>query len=174
MYGSVRREEVKFLIRRLCGGIGENGFRMVEMKKVFFETVLNVMMRMIAGKRYCGERESEEAERFREIVKEGFKVSGATNMGDFLPSFLKWVGLWSGIEKRMERLQGLRDGFMQNLIEERRRMRRDNGDEMKESRVMADVLLDLQQTEPHYYTDAFIRCMMQVKLLSFQQFSFGP
>ncbi|KAA0060937.1 hypothetical protein IC582_006631 [Cucumis melo] len=161
MYGSVRREEVKFLIRRLCGGIGENGFRMVEMKKVFFETVLNVMMRMIAGKRYCGERESEEAERFREIVKEGFKVSGATNMGDFLPSFLKWVGLWSGIEKRMERLQGLRDGFMQNLIEERRRMRRDNGDEMKESRVMADVLLDLQQTEPHYYTDAFIRCMMQ-------------
>lgn len=133
---------------------------------MFFETVLNIMMRMIAGKRYCGERESAEAERFREIVKEGFEVSGATNLGDFLPNFVKWVGLWNGIEKRMGRLQGLREEFMQSLIEERRRMSRDDGDRMKGSRVMADVLLDLQQTEPHYYTDAFIRGMMQVNFLS--------
>lgn len=169
MYGSVRTEEVKFLIRRLCGGqdeTGQNGFRTVEMKRMFFETVLNIMMRMVAGKRYCGERESAEAERFREIVKQGFEVSGATNMGDFLPNFMKWVGLWNGIEKKMERLQGLREGFMQNLIEERRRMRRDDGDQMKGNRAMADVLLDLQQTEPHYYTDAFIRGMMQVNFLS--------
>ncbi|XP_038884245.1 cytochrome P450 81Q32-like [Benincasa hispida] len=161
MYGSVRTEEVKFLICRLCGGTGENGFRAVEMKRVFFETVLNVMMKMIIGKRYCGERESEEAERFRKIVKEGFEVSGATNMGDFLPNFVKWVGLWDGIEKRMERLQGLRESLMQNLIEERRKMRRDDDGEMKGCRVMADVLLDLQEIEPHYYTDAFIRGMMQ-------------
>lgn len=149
------------------GEIMGDGFRVVEMKRVFFETVLNVMMRMIAGKRYCeeNEAEAEEAGRFREMVKETFEVSGSTNLGDFVP-ILKWVigliGNSNGIEKRMERVQGLREGFMQDLIEERRRRNGDDGDGEERCKVMVDVLLDLQETDPQYYTDGFIGGMMLV------------
>nr|POE84631.1 isoflavone 3'-hydroxylase [Quercus suber] len=93
------------------------------MKAKFFELTLNITMRMIAGKRYYEEsaEELEETKKFKEIVMETFELSGSTNIGDFLPIF-KWVGL-SGLEKRLVILQGKRDKFMQDLIEELRRIR---------------------------------------------------
>ncbi|KAL3571515.1 hypothetical protein D5086_025419, partial [Populus alba] len=51
-----------------------NQNQFVDMRTVFFELVLNIMMRMIAGKRYYGENVSdvEEAKRFRAIHTESF------------------------------------------------------------------------------------------------------
>ncbi|CBI19440.3 unnamed protein product, partial [Vitis vinifera] len=125
------------------------------------ELTLNNMMRMISGKRYYGDNvtELEETRKFREIVAETFELSGATNIVDFVP-FSKWIGL-NGIEKKLVILQGKRDGFMQNLIEEHRRMRSPCEGR---SKTMLDVLLSLQETEPECYTDDIIRGMMQVML----------
>ncbi|KAF8377608.1 hypothetical protein HHK36_030990 [Tetracentron sinense] len=166
MFSGIRSDEVRSMIQRLVRGCSsDGGFKMVEMKSVFFELTLNIMMRMIAGKRYYGENvgesESEGARKFREIVTETFHLGGATNIGDFLP-VLKWVG-FKGMEKPLMRLQEKRDGFMQELIEEHRRMRSKFSDGERK-KTMIDVLLSLQETEPEYYTDQIIRGIMLVLL----------
>ncbi|KAK1433449.1 hypothetical protein QVD17_10359 [Tagetes erecta] len=77
----------------------------VNLSSMFNEMTLNVLMRMISGKRYFGGdmEEEEEGKRFREIVKETFMVSGASNLGDYLP-VLRWLGV-DGLEKKMIVLQ---------------------------------------------------------------------
>ena len=164
MFYSIRVDEVKSLIHRLCQRSegGDYEFQAVDMKSTFFDLTLNVMMRMIAGKRYYGEKvgELEEARKFKKIVMESFELSGATNIGDFLPVF-KWVGS-RGLEKRLVVLQGKRDKFMQDLIEEHRRRRGDPASDHEEKgKTMIDVLLSLQEAEPEYYTDEIIRGTLQ-------------
>ncbi|PPS18239.1 hypothetical protein GOBAR_AA02344 [Gossypium barbadense] len=77
-YLGIRMDEVKSLVFRLFRSTskGSGEFQVVEMKSMFFELTLNVMMRMIAGKRYCrnGEDELEEEKKFKEIVRESFQV----------------------------------------------------------------------------------------------------
>ncbi|KAL5559121.1 hypothetical protein UlMin_035332 [Ulmus minor] len=113
---------------------------------------------MIAGKRYFGENVEEEKE-FKEIVKETFLLSGAANVGDFVP-VLNYIG---GLDKRLVALQKRRDKFMQDLIEEHRRKGNEVGSG-ETSKTMIDVLLSLQEHEPQYYTDEIIRGMMLVML----------
>ncbi|CAL5332497.1 unnamed protein product [Camellia sinensis] len=174
----IRADEVRWSVRRLCGEA-----EAVDMKGVFFELMLNVMMRMIAGKRYYGENvaEVEEARRFREIVAETFRVGGASNIGDFLP-VLRWVAV-RGLKKRLVALHENRDGFMQELIEELRRgMGGDSGEvgeKKKKKTTMVEVLLSLQESEPEYYTDQMIRALMMEngpKRIGFDAFElgFGP
>lgn len=147
------------------------------MKGALFELMLNVMMRMIAGKRYYGENVAkvEEARRFREIVAETFRVGGASNIGDFLP-VLRWVAV-RGLKKRLVALHENRDGFMQELIEELRRgMGGDSeevGEKKKKKKTMVEVLLSLQESEPEYYTDQMIRALMIVLLVAGTDTSVG-
>ncbi|KAJ6685843.1 CYTOCHROME P450 81E8 [Salix purpurea] len=97
LLSSIRTEEVKLLIHRLF----KNNDDIIDLKSSFFELLLNVMMRMIAGKSYYGKNENEagveEGRRFREIVTETFQVSGASAVGDFLHVFAA-IG---GTEKRL-------------------------------------------------------------------------
>ncbi|WRX31202.1 Cytochrome P450 - like 10 [Theobroma cacao] len=159
----IRMDEVRSLILRLYRSSNGGGFQVVEMKSILFELALNVMMRMTAGKRYFreGDEELEEEGKFKEIVTEAIQLSGATNIGDFLP-VLQWIGL-NKIEKKLSILQMKRDGFMQNLIEERRKSVTDSYSE-KRSKTLVDVVLSLQETDPEYYTDNMIRGLLQVML----------
>ena len=162
----IRADEARILISRLHRRDRDQA---VDMKTLFFELTMNVMMRMIAGKRYYGESSTdvEEAERFREIVKETFLLASASNVSDFLP-FVRWVG--SGeYEKRLIELQRNRDGFMQSLIEEHRKV--SSGDckttattDQDKNKTMIEVLLSLQESEPEYYKDEIIRGLMVVSL----------
>ncbi|XP_017981680.1 PREDICTED: isoflavone 3'-hydroxylase [Theobroma cacao] len=159
----IRMDEVRSLILRLYRSSNGGGFQVVEMKSILFELALNVMMRMTAGKRYFreGDEELEEERKFKEIVTEAIQLSGTTNIGDFLP-VLQWIGL-NKIEKKLSILQMKRDGFMQNLIEERRKSVTDSYSE-KRSKTLVDVVLSLQETDPEYYTDNMIRGLIQVML----------
>ncbi|XP_057973032.1 cytochrome P450 81Q32-like [Malania oleifera] len=161
----VRSGEVRSLLRRLAGASG----RPVEMKEAFFEMILNVMMMMIAGKRYYGKdaRDAEEARAFREIVEETFRLLGATNMEDYLPA-IRWLGFRSE-EKRMVKLVEKRDRFMQSLIEEHKvRMKSTTADnsEGERKKTMLEVLLSLQKTDPEYYDDRIIIGLMLVMLVA--------
>ncbi|KAE8682786.1 isoflavone 2'-hydroxylase-like isoform X2 [Hibiscus syriacus] len=160
-------DEVRSLILKLCRSSKCGEFQVMEMKSMLFEFTLNIMMRMIAGKRYYGEgvEELEEERKFKEIVTGTFELSGATNIGNFVP-VLKWIGL-NKINRKLTILltilQRKRDEFMQYLIDERRKLTSDSGSEQS-SKTMVDVLLSLQETDPEYYTDDIIRGMMQVLL----------
>ena len=106
MFTTIRVDEVRYLLNRLHKGSKNGDFHAVDMKLAFFELTLNNMMRMIAGKRYYDENNTEGLEmtrKFKKTVTEAFELSGATNFGDFVP-FLKWVGI-NGLEKRLQELQ---------------------------------------------------------------------
>ncbi|KAL5993893.1 hypothetical protein ACLOJK_038250 [Asimina triloba] len=176
---AVRNEEVRLLLRKLCGGGRRDvGFRKVELRQVLFELVLNVMMRIAAGKRYYGggeeqKADSGEARKFQEIVEESFLVSAATNFLDFLP-VLRWVGFGGG-EKRIEELQKKRNEFLQGLVDERRRTKscsdiivaegegEGEGEEKKE-KILLDALLGLQESDPDYYTDEILKGILVVSI----------
>lgn len=152
MFESIRKSEIHSLICQLSNGSHDCENRVVDMKAAFFEMTLNIMMRMNAGKRYYGENmaELEEAKKFKEMVAEAFELSGAMNIGDFVP-VLKWAG-FSGTEKRLKQK---RDQLMQDLIEDHRRMRSDSFSEQM-NKTMIDVLLSLQESEHEYYKDEII------------------
>ncbi|XP_072956233.1 cytochrome P450 81Q32-like [Typha angustifolia] len=150
----IRREEIFAMMRTLMSE--SVGYTKVNLKTRLFELVLNIMMRMIAGKRYYGDGSvgGEEARKFQEIVEETFAVSGATNLGDFLPA-LRVVD-YKGSEKRLVRLQKRRDEFLQGLIDEHR------GGGGRKSTM--EVLLSLQKSDPEYYTDEIIKGILVVLL----------
>ncbi|KAL6296178.1 hypothetical protein ACE6H2_004320 [Prunus campanulata] len=172
MFHGIRADEVRSLVSRVFRGSNGGEFQSLDMKSTFFELTLNVLMRMIAGKRYYGEHAAkrEEAQLFKELVIETFELSGATNIGDFVPA-LKYVGV-TGLEKKLVILQKKRDKFTQDLIEEHRKMQSGSVSEQR-SKTMVDVLLSLQETEPEYYSDEIIRGMIQVMLSAGTETSAG-
>ncbi|KAG5222093.1 cytochrome P450 [Salix suchowensis] len=129
----------------------------VELKSMFLDLTSNVIMRMVAGKRYYGEdvEEIEEARIFREIVKEFFEYITMANVGDLIP-FLQWVD-FTGKLKKLYRLNKKMDMFFQGLIDEHRNHR--------ERSTMINSFLTFQEQQPEYYTDEMIKGHILVMLL---------
>ncbi|CAM9002278.1 unnamed protein product [Rhodiola kirilowii] len=158
MLYSIRADEAKSMVRYLYH---QSQAESVNMKQVFFDLTMNVMMRMIAGKRYLGDKvaDSQAAKTFQAIVRETFLLAAATNLGDYLP-IVKWLGVGS-IEKKIAALQVKRDAFMQSLVDEHKnRKDLDREEQQQNQKTMIHVLLSLQQTEPEYYTDMIIKNLM--------------
>ncbi|XP_058081005.1 cytochrome P450 81Q32-like [Magnolia sinica] len=172
MFSAVRIQEVRSLVKDLFRD-SELGKSVVELKSRFSELTFNVMMGMIAGKRYYGENvvDLEEARRFRKIINETLRLVEASNIGDFVP-VLGWMDL-GGAEKRMVRLVKDRDEFLQALIDEHR-SRKEKVDfsslmeveveEEEEKKTFLDVLLSLKETEPEYYTDQINKGLLSALL----------
>ena len=81
----IRRDEVRSLVRtihKVASGGGKNSVRM-ELRPLLSGFTLNVIMRMMAGKRYYGE-DNAEAKEVRELISETFELAGFTYAGDFL------------------------------------------------------------------------------------------
>ncbi|KAJ0785700.1 putative isoflavone 3'-hydroxylase [Helianthus annuus] len=122
------------------------------MKYVFYELTLNVIMRMICGKKYFGGDNlelEEEGKRFREMLEETFVLAASSNIGDYLPVF-SWLWL-NGLEKKLIKLQEKREAFFQGLIEQLRKSK--GTEDANKKKTMIELLLTLQETEPEYYTD---------------------
>ncbi|XP_059623806.1 cytochrome P450 81Q32-like [Cornus florida] len=152
---SIRRDEIKLLLRELYQNSSED-FAKVELKSKLTELTFNIMMRMIAGKRYYGEdvADHEEAKKFRELIKQLFQYSGVSNPGDFLP-FLRWID-YKNLEKNLAGIGKEMDVFLQGLIDEHRLDQSKN--------TMIDHLLSLQESQPDYYTDQLIKGLIMVLL----------
>ncbi|KAI3737192.1 hypothetical protein L2E82_27187 [Cichorium intybus] len=154
----IRVNEGRLLIRKLLSSSSP-----VNMKSALYELTLNVMMRMISGKRYFGgdiPEVEEEGKRFREILDEILVLAGASNIGEYLP-ILKWLGV-RGLEKKLIALKEKRDVFFQGLIEQLRKSKGGEGENKK--KTMIEVLLSLQESDPKYYTDEMIRSLVLVVL----------
>ncbi|KAM0854846.1 hypothetical protein ACQ4PT_050173 [Festuca glaucescens] len=80
--------EVRDTARRLfvdAHGASESRPTHADVKARTFELALNIVARIVAGKRYYGIEESEETARFREMVHAYFAMHGVSNLQDFLP-----------------------------------------------------------------------------------------
>ncbi|CAI0465010.1 unnamed protein product [Linum tenue] len=144
----IRQDEVRLLISSLFDKVSGE----VEMRSRLNGLSLNIVMRMVAGKRYFGtEGAAEEGERFQEVIREVFDVSGASNPADFLP-VLRWID-YGGMEKRMRRVFAKFDAVFQDLIEEHRGREEDS----TRSKTMIGAFLTLQESEPETYSDDVIK-----------------
>ncbi|XP_030496187.2 cytochrome P450 81Q32-like [Cannabis sativa] len=160
-----RKDEIKRMICKLAENSlresdnnNEFGFAKVEMKTMFSNLAFNIIMRMVAGKRYCGDdvSDEEEALQFRRIREEVIPSGGVANSADFLPWALSWVG--KGYERKVKRAAKRMDSFMQGLVDERRSMKADS--------TMIDHMLALQLSDPQYYTDEIIKGFIVVLLVA--------
>ncbi|XP_030486058.2 isoflavone 3'-hydroxylase [Cannabis sativa] len=164
-FSGIRRDEVKRLLLKLIPdkkAPAKAQFLKVEMKSLLSELTYNIMMRMVAQKRYYGDNVSDqkEAERFREIMKKVVAYGGAANPGDFLP-ILNWFGGKNSFEKRVKRLAKNTDEFLQGLIDEHR-SKTSSLSGQKDS--MIHHMLTLQESQPDYYTDQIIKGFILVLL----------
>ncbi|KAJ9674307.1 hypothetical protein PVL29_023701 [Vitis rotundifolia] len=159
MFLGIRQDEVKFLLKNLFQRSGQ-GFARVEMKSRLSELSFNIIMRIVAGKRYFGTdvEDFEEASRFRDIIKEILETSGASNAGDFLP-FLQWFD-FHGLRKRVLALHRRTDAFLQGLIDEGRNHNNSYRQERGKTKTFVDSMLALQNSEPEYYADHIIKGMI--------------
>lgn len=155
---NIRKDEIWRLVLRLSRDAA-GGYVRVEMKSALSELTFNVMMRMVAGKRYYGEdtRDDEEARKFRSLVKEIASLGGASYPGDFLP-ILRWID-YGGYKKRVLSLVTVIDSFLQGLVDEHRRSK---GSCPEFENTMIDHMLNLQKCEPEQYPDHIIKGLILV------------
>nr|XP_043608337.1 cytochrome P450 81Q32-like [Erigeron canadensis] len=151
---NVRADEGRLVVRKLVSDCSSSP--LVNLKSLFQEITLNIIMRMISGKRYFGGKNMEdEGIRFREMVEEALRLGGASNLGDHL-LFLNWFGV-NGLEKKLIALQKRRNEFFQVLIDQLREDAKVEDNNSKKNITIIELLLQLQETDPAYYTDELIK-----------------
>ncbi|KAG6775904.1 hypothetical protein POTOM_019403 [Populus tomentosa] len=156
-FASIRREEVKNLLRKIhkiCG----DGSAVIELRTMLLDLNFNVMMRMVAGKKYYGEDVDglEESKRFKDMMHEFSECTRVTNLGDLFP-ILQCID-YDGFKNRMTQLGKRMDAFWQGLIDEHR--------VDKSRNTMVSHLLALQESEPEYYTDEIIKGIILMMLVA--------
>ncbi|RVW50426.1 Cytochrome P450 82A4 [Vitis vinifera] len=107
----------------------ESGLVSVEMKQWFGDLTLNVILRMVAGKRYFSASdasENKQAQRCRRVFREFFHLLGLFAVADAIP-FLGWLD-WGRHEKTLKKTAIEMDSIAQEWLEEHRR-RKDSGDD---------------------------------------------
>ncbi|CAH8329774.1 unnamed protein product [Eruca vesicaria subsp. sativa] len=160
----IRRDEVRALLQTIHAATTKSGgdkehFVRLELRPLLSGLTFNIVMRMVAGKRYYGE-ENEEAKEVRELISEAFVLGGFTYVGDFLP-VLKLFD-FDGYVKRAKRLGSKLDKFLQKLVDEHRR----NRGKTEFENTMITHLLTLQESQHDYYTDEIIKGLVQVMLVA--------
>ncbi|KAK8552007.1 hypothetical protein V6N13_120440 [Hibiscus sabdariffa] len=170
MSATIRQDEVRLLLKELFLASAEKPAK-VKLTSKLIEVVFNIVLRMIAGKRYYGkDAVDKEAEEYRDIMRGIVEINGSTNWNDFLP-VLRWVD-FRGLERKMKKFSNKLDKFLQSLLQEHKGMREedlthrslgssdsDAGNKGTKS-TLIDVMLTLQQTEPDFYTDETIKAVI--------------
>ncbi|KAG2581656.1 trimethyltridecatetraene synthase-like [Panicum virgatum] len=143
----VRAEEVRALlsdIRRAAGGGGAAAAPVV-VKEHLLMVTLNVVSRMVLGKKYVGEQQGAGAaaatpEEFRWMIEEIFFLNGVLHIGDMVP----WLGWFdpNGYIPRMKRLAKMFDRFVEHVLREHEDRRRREGPAFVPA-DMVDQLLQL-------------------------------
>ncbi|KAF4373890.1 hypothetical protein F8388_007796 [Cannabis sativa] len=143
-----RRDEVIRLLKKLSCQDSNR----VELKSMFQELTFNIITRMVAGKRYCGDdvANEEEAKLFRDTLRTFMEFNGAGNAADFLP-ILNWIPI-NNFENKVKRLGKTMDSLLEGLIKEHK----SNKDENRMNTVI-EHLLSLQDSQPEYYTNEIIK-----------------
>lgn len=115
------KESYKFWLQTSKNGSEK---AVTEMKKWLGDISLNLMFRMVVGKRFVGvgsDGDNEKNERIRKALRDLFDLSGSFVVSDALP-YLRWLDL-DGREKAMKRTAKELDDFVQVWLEEHKRNR---------------------------------------------------
>ncbi|XP_040373217.1 cytochrome P450 CYP82D47 isoform X2 [Rosa chinensis] len=127
----VRETEVKVSTKHIFDmwqrNKGVSNKVLVDMKRWFTDLTLNVMFRMVVGKRLLGAttaQEKEKNESFRKVLRDFFILAGEFVISDAVP-YLRWLDL-GGYEKAMKKTAKELDGAAQKWLEEHKHRRSTN------------------------------------------------
>ncbi|XP_068323574.1 cytochrome P450 CYP82D47-like [Pyrus communis] len=119
----------------------------VELKQWFGDMTLNVLVRMVTGKRYsvaADEDEKKEARRVQNALREFFHYAGLFLVGDAVP-YLRWLDL-GGHEKAIKKTAKELDTIVTEWLEEHKQ-RRAKGDAKGEQDFIDAMLSVLDGAE---------------------------
>ncbi|CAN6270550.1 unnamed protein product [Urochloa humidicola] len=138
----VRREEVNALLRTAAAASSER--RPVAFRHDLLMLNLNVVSRMVMGKKYVGEGAGDGSvatpAEFRWMIDELFIVNGSLNVGDLIP-WLNPLDL-QGYVGGTKRLSRIFDRFLEHVLDEHVERRRRDGEGFV-PKDMTDLLLQL-------------------------------
>ncbi|KAL4388856.1 hypothetical protein GQ457_09G008620 [Hibiscus cannabinus] len=120
---------------------------LVEMKTWFRDVTLNLILRIIVGKRipYSSERD-DEAEKWKKSLDDIMEMSGKFVVSDALP-FLRWLDI-GGDEKSMRKIAKESDRVMEGWLREHKQMRVE--DEANSEKDFMGIMLSLlRDVEEH-------------------------
>ncbi|PWA92283.1 cytochrome P450 71A1 [Artemisia annua] len=115
-YEYIRVEETKSLLKELhksCGGP-------IVLKQFLSNVSLNVICRIVVGKRYLDESEAGKlgltVDEFQKMLDELFLLNGVLNIGDWIP-WISFIDL-QGYVKRMKAISKKFDRFLEHVLNE--------------------------------------------------------
>ncbi|KAK8653537.1 hypothetical protein V6N13_127532 [Hibiscus sabdariffa] len=116
----------------------------VSLRKHLQFAALNNIMASVFGKRYDQEKDGEQLEELRDMVREGFELLGAFNWSDYLP----WLSYFYDpfrINQRCLKLVPRVRKLVKGIIEQHRRVSESKG--LSDNSDFVDVLLSLDGEE---------------------------
>lgn len=139
-YEYIRREEMNALVRSLYKSSNEP----IALKNLLSTVSLNVISRMVLGKKYTDESENSivSPEEFKKMLDELFLLSGVLNIGDSIP----WINFLDlqGYIKRMKALSKKLDRFLEHVLDEHLARKKEEKDHFV-AKDMVDLLLQLAE-----------------------------
>lgn len=147
----VRFEEVEVFIGGLYELWKNRGGSQRPVRVVLSESLeylsLNIILRMISGRRYfVGVEMGEEASHLRRVIKDFMYVSGLPAISDFVP-FMGWTD-HMGTIRRMKKVARELDCIVGKWIEEHKAMRKQRGGADSEKNDFIDVMLSVLGEKP--------------------------
>uniref|UniRef100_A0A2K1XQ11 Cytochrome P450 family protein n=1 Tax=Populus trichocarpa TaxID=3694 RepID=A0A2K1XQ11_POPTR len=148
MLKHVRASEVDIGIRELYNSWANNSSSsvVVELKQWLEDLTLNVVVRMVAGKRYFGSAAASddgEARRCQKAINQFFRLIGIFVVSDALP-FLGWLDL-QGHERAMKNTAKELDAILEGWLDEHRQRRVSAGIKDEGEQDFIDVMLSLKE-----------------------------
>ncbi|KAK7283328.1 hypothetical protein RIF29_12769 [Crotalaria pallida] len=165
LHRGIRDSEVNSSLKELYKtwvGKRDHGSRdiLMEMKQWLGDLNLNVILKMIAGKRYSATSEDQQQVRHaRRVLREFFRLTGVLVIGDAVP-MLGWLDFLGGQVKEMKKIAKEMDNIVGEWLEEHRLNRNSGGNNITEQDFI-DVLLSVVQAADHdlagYDSDTVIK-----------------
>ncbi|KAK8512485.1 hypothetical protein V6N12_075063 [Hibiscus sabdariffa] len=151
--GHVRESEIKTSLKELYQLWDKKKMEdgsdnvLVDMKTWFESTALNVILRMIVGKRIPSSGEDAESEKWKKALKDFFELSGKFGVSDAFP-YLRWLDI-GGDERWIMKVRKVLDEVAQGWLEEHKRNRLSDSSNNSKGDLM-DVMLSMApETEKH-------------------------
>nr|GMD93707.1 cytochrome P450 82C4-like [Ipomoea batatas] len=143
----IRLSEMNLCVRDLHELWAKNGSGVVELKRRFEDMSLNMIVRMVAGKRYFGaagdSSDDGEARRCQNAINKFFHLIGIFVPADALP-FLRWLDL-HGHEKAMKATAAELDSILNGWVDEHRERRKSGEVKGEGDQDFIDVMLSLEE-----------------------------
>ncbi|MED6218273.1 hypothetical protein PIB30_025194 [Stylosanthes scabra] len=158
MNSHVVLSEVKTAMKDSYNNSNKKSMVVTEMDKWFGEISLNVLFRLVVGKRFTGY--SEENERIRKAFRSFVDFAASFMIGDAIP-WLRWLDLDGG-EKAMKKTAKELDGYVQTWLDEHRRSRNHGA----ERDYMDALISNIDQGFDTYDVDTLIKASFLTLILA--------